>query len=74
LDDERKKLYGKLPTKQEDIFEPTIEIEICLNKFNALCDQGVSVSSIPKSIYDSLNIGTFVDTEIKLNMTNSTFT
>ena len=74
LDDERKKLYGNLPAKQEDIFEPTIEIEIGLNKFNDLCDLGVSVSTIPKSVYDSLNLGPFVTTEIKLNMANSTFT
>ena len=34
LDDERKKLFGKLPAKQEDIIEPTIEIKIGMNKFN----------------------------------------
>ena len=28
LDDERKKLYSKLPAKQEVAFEPTIEIEV----------------------------------------------
>ena len=45
-----------------------------MNKFNALCDLGASVSTIPKSVYDSLNLGPFVTTEIKLNMANSTFT
>jgi hypothetical protein len=74
LDDERKKLYSKLPAKQEDAFEPTIEIEIGLNKFNALCDLGASVSTIPKSVYDSLSLGPYVTTEIRLNMANSTFT
>ena len=49
LDDERKKLYSKLPAKQEDAFEPTIEVEIRLNKFSVLCDLGASVSTIPKS-------------------------
>ena len=57
LDDEGKKLYSKLPAKQEDALEPTIEIEIGLNKFSALCDLGASISTIPKSIYDSINLG-----------------
>ena len=74
LDDERKKLFSKLPAKQEDVFEPTIEIEIELNKFDALCDLDASVSTIPKSIYDSLNLGPYNTTEIRLNMANSTFT
>jgi hypothetical protein len=73
LDDERKKLYSMLPAKQEDASEPTIEIEIGLNKFNALCHLGASVSTIPKSIYDSLNLGPYATTEIRLNMANSTF-
>uniref|UniRef100_A0A8R7JZA6 Aspartic peptidase DDI1-type domain-containing protein n=1 Tax=Triticum urartu TaxID=4572 RepID=A0A8R7JZA6_TRIUA len=73
-DDERKKLYSKLPTKQEDAFEPTIEIEIGLNKFGALCDLGASVSTIPKSVYDTLNLGPCANTKIILNMANSTFT
>jgi hypothetical protein len=74
LDDERKKLFSKLPAKQEDTFEPTIEIEIGLNKFNALCDLGASVSTIPKSVYESLNLGPYANTEIIFNMANSTFT
>ena len=32
------------------------------------------VSTIPKSIYDSLNLGPFVNNEIILNMANSSFT
>ena len=59
------KLYGKLPAKQEDIFEPTIKIEIGLNKFNALCDPGASGSTITKSVYENLNLG-FFTSEIKL--------
>ena len=74
MDDERNKLYGQLPTKQEDIFHPTIEIEFGLKKFNALSDLGASVSTIPKSVYDSLNLGPYGTTDIILNMTNSTFT
>lgn len=55
LDDKRKKLYGKLPAKQEDIFEPSIEIEIGLNKFNALCDLGV-VFSLSLSLFMIVSI------------------
>ena len=52
LDDERKKLYSKLPAKQEEVLEPTIYIGIGLNKFSALCDLGASVSTITKFVYD----------------------
>ena len=74
LDDERKKVYSKLSAKQEDSLEPTIEIGISLNKFSALCDLGASVSTIPKSVYDSLNLGPYATTKIRLNMANCTFT
>uniref|UniRef100_A0A8R7VAG5 Aspartic peptidase DDI1-type domain-containing protein n=1 Tax=Triticum urartu TaxID=4572 RepID=A0A8R7VAG5_TRIUA len=74
LGDEIKKLYNKLPAKQEDAFEPTIEVEIRLNKFSVLCDLGASVSTIPKYVYDSLNLGPYATSEIILNMANSTFT
>uniref|UniRef100_A0A8R7QMN2 Aspartic peptidase DDI1-type domain-containing protein n=1 Tax=Triticum urartu TaxID=4572 RepID=A0A8R7QMN2_TRIUA len=70
----KEKLFSKLPTKQEGAFEPTIEIEIELNKFSALCDLGESVSTIPKSVYDRLNLGPYASTEIIFNMANSTFT
>ena len=71
LDDERKKLYSKLQAKQEDAFQHTVEIEMGLNKFSALCDLGASVSTIPKSVYDSLNLVPYANTEIILNMANS---
>ena len=54
--------------------EHTIEIEIGLNKFNALCDLGASVSTIPKSVYDNFNLGPYATTQTRLNMANSTFT
>ena len=73
LELEYKKLIDKLPAKQWDISEPTTELEIGMNKFNALCDLGGSVSTIPKTLYDKLNLGHFVISEIKLNMADSTF-
>ena len=63
---ENLKLYGKLPAKQEDIFEPTSDLGSVL-----LCDLGVCFSTIPKSVYDNLNLGSFVTSEIKLNMASS---
>jgi hypothetical protein len=71
---EYKKLHDKLPAKQDNIFEPTIEIEIGMKKFNALCDLGASVSTIPKSLYDKVNLGAFVVSKIEYNMPNSTYT
>jgi hypothetical protein len=48
LEDGYKKLSDKLPAKQEDIFEPTIKINIGINEIVALCDQGASASTIAK--------------------------
>ena len=45
-----------------------------MNKFNALCDLQASVSTIPTSIYDSLNPCPYGSTGSRLNMSNSTFT
>ena len=39
-----------------------------------LFDLVASVSTIPKSVYDNLNLGPYATTEIGLNMGNSTFT
>ena len=39
-----------------------------------MCDLGASVSTIPKCVYDSLNLGPYANTEIIFNMANSTFT
>ena len=63
-----------MPAKQDDAFEPTIEVETRLNMFSALCDLGASVYTIPKFVYDSLNLGHYANFEIILNMSNSTFT
>ena len=45
-----------------------------MNKFNALCDLGASVSTIPMPVYESINLGPYATTEIILNTANSTFT
>jgi hypothetical protein len=50
LEDGYKKLSEKLPAEQEDIFVPTIKINIGINEIVALCDQGASVSTISKKL------------------------
>jgi hypothetical protein len=60
-------------TKQEVIFEPTIRINIGANEIAALCDLGASVSTIPKSLFDKLNLGSFKLTKLKLHLADSTY-
>lgn len=43
---EYKRLIDKLLAQQEDIFQPTIELELGINKFKAWCDLGASASII----------------------------
>ena len=59
LEDQYNKLAKKLPAKLDDIFEPTIRIHIGLNEIVVLCDLGASVSRIPKSLFDKLNLEDF---------------
>jgi hypothetical protein len=63
----------KLPAKLEDIFEPTVKISIGANEIAALCDLGASVSTIPKSLFQRLNLGSFEITELKLRLSDSTY-
>jgi hypothetical protein len=73
LEDEYNKLAKKLPAKQEGIFDPTININIGVNEIDALCDLGASVSTIPKSLIDRLNLGSFKLTKLKLQLADSTY-
>ena len=73
LEMEYKHLSEKLPAKLDDIFEPTIKIKIGTNEIAALCDLGSSVSTIPNSLFDRLNRGTFNITELKLHLSDSTY-
>jgi hypothetical protein len=73
LENEYKKLSERLPAKLDDIFEPMIKIHIGVNEIAALCDLGASVSTIPKSLFDRLNLGSFQMTELKLHLADSTY-
>ena len=63
----------KLPVKLDDIFEPTIKIKIGTNEIAALCDLGASVSTIPESLFNKLNLGSFEITELTLDLADSTY-
>jgi hypothetical protein len=73
LQNEYKKLSEKLPANKVYIFEPTIRINIGVNEVDALCDLGASVSTIPKSLFYRLNLGSFKKTELKLHLADSTY-
>jgi hypothetical protein len=44
-----------------------------VNEIVALCDLGASVSTILKSLFQRLNLGSFEVTELKLYLTDSTY-
>jgi hypothetical protein len=73
LESDYRKLAEKLPAKLDDIFEPTIKIHIGVNEIASPCDLGASVSIIPKSLFDKLNLGPFEVTELKLHLADSTY-
>ena len=49
-----------------------IKIKIGTDEIAALWDLGVSVSTIPKSLFNKLNLGSFEITELKLYLEDST--
>ena len=73
LEEEYKKIAEKLHVKRDDIFEPTIKIKIGTNEIAALCDLATSVSTIPKSLFNKLNLNSFEVTELKLHLADSTY-
>jgi hypothetical protein len=56
LENKYKKLFEKLHAKLDDIFEPTIKINIGLHKIAALCDFSASVSTISKNLFKRLRL------------------
>ena len=73
LEEEYKQIAEKLPVKLDDIFEPTIKIKIGTNEIATLCDLGASVSTILKSLFNRLNLGSFEITKLKLHLEDSTY-
>jgi hypothetical protein len=63
----------KLPAKLDDRFEPTIKINFGVNEIAGLCDLDASILTIPKNLFERLNLGSFVLTELKLHLADSTY-
>ncbi|XP_071909596.1 uncharacterized protein [Coffea arabica] len=67
-------LQRKLPPKCGDPNMFTIPCKIGHSKIkNAMLDLGVSINVMPKSIYDSLNLGSLKETEIIIQLTDRAF-
>jgi hypothetical protein len=53
--------------------KPSIKIDIRVNEIAALCDLGVSVSTISKRLFYNINLGPFEITKIKIHLAHSTY-
>lgn len=51
--------------------EPTIKISINNYEYNALCDFGASVSTIPKALYDVLGLKSMSPCQLNLHLADS---
>jgi hypothetical protein len=69
---EYKKLSEKLLAKLDDIFQLTIKIKLGTSEIAALCGLGASVSTIPKTLFDRLDLGSFMLTKRKLHLADFT--
>jgi hypothetical protein len=60
-------VMNRLPLKLQDPNSFTIHCAIGNTKFNcALCDVGISISLMPKSVFDRIEVGELVPTRISL--------
>ena len=70
--EEKLELEISIPRKLYDEWEPTIKVKIKNYEYNAFCDFGGSISTIPKSLCDVL---CFINTEecsLNLHLADST--
>ena len=56
IKEEKKKHKGSIPIKQEDGWEPNINMKVNDFDLKASCDLGSSVSIIPRKIYEMLDL------------------
>jgi hypothetical protein len=66
-------LSKELPAKLDNTFEPAIKIGVGINEIAGLYDLDASVSIIPRSLFDRLNLGSFVVTGLKLHLADSSY-
>ena len=69
--EEKLKLETSIPRKLEDGWEPTIKMKINDFDCNALCDLGASVSIMPKSFYDMLNLNPLEECYLNVHLAYS---
>ena len=70
--EEKLELKVSIPRKLYDEWEPTIKIKIKDHEFYALCDLGASVSTIPKTLCDLLDLLNFDDCSLNMHLADST--
>ena len=70
--EEKLELEVSIPRKLHDEWEPTIKVKFKDYERNALCDLGVSVSTIPKSLCDVLGLTDMDACSLNLHLADST--
>ena len=70
--EEKLDLKVSIPRKLYDEWEPTTKIKIKNYEFNALCDLGASVSTIPKSPCDVLGLTDMEECPLNLHWADCT--
>ena len=70
--EEKLELEISIPRKLHDEWEPTIKVNIKNYKCFALCDLGASVSTIPKSLCDVLDLTNLEECSSNLHLADST--
>jgi hypothetical protein len=70
--EEKLEMEVSIPRKLYDEWEPTIKVKIKDYEFNALCDLGASISTIPKTLCDVLGFSNIDECSLNLHLTDST--
>ena len=69
--EEKLKLETSIPRKLQDWWEPTIKMRINDFDCNALCDLGASISVMPKSFYEMLNLNPLEECYLNVHLADS---
>ena len=69
--EEKLQLENSIPRKLQDSWEPSIKMKINDLDCNALCDLGASVSVMPKSFYDMLNLKPLEECHLNVHLADS---
>ena len=69
--EEKLQLENSIPRKLQDSWDPSLKKEINYLSCNALCDLGASVSVMPKSFYDMLNLKPLEECYLSVHLADS---